>query len=103
MRIRAPTSRWRSASPEPLAEQVVPIVEMESLIQERTGARPGEYGSYFQLNPRVDDIPERFSAVYRNVHLLVMGACVDREAAVCVRKTSCSRPWFRICCSATGR
>jgi CO dehydrogenase maturation factor len=27
----------------------------------------------FKLNPRVDDIPERFSVVHRNIHLLQMG------------------------------
>ncbi|MBC7237524.1 MAG: AAA family ATPase [Chloroflexi bacterium] len=59
--------------PLDLARQVVPIVEMEDLIQERTGARPGEYGGYFRLNPRVDDIPARFSVTYRGVHLMQMG------------------------------
>jgi CO dehydrogenase maturation factor len=57
-----------------LSEQVVPIVEMEDLIQERTGARPGEYGGYFSLNPRVDDVPARFSVTHRGVHLMQMGS-----------------------------
>jgi CO dehydrogenase maturation factor len=60
--------------PPELAEQVVPIVEMEELIQERTGARPGEYGGYFSLNPRVDDVPARFSVAHRGVHLMQMGS-----------------------------
>ena len=59
--------------PPELADQVTPIVEMADLIEERTGARPGEYGRMFKLNPRVDDIPARFSVAYRNVHLLQMG------------------------------
>jgi CO dehydrogenase maturation factor len=60
--------------PSELAEQIVPIVEMEELIQERTGARPGEYGGYFSLNPRVDDVPARFSVAHRGVHLMQMGS-----------------------------
>jgi CO dehydrogenase maturation factor len=60
--------------PPELVAQVTPIIEMEDLIEERTGARPGEYGKMFKMNPRVDDIPERFSVVYRNIHLLQMGS-----------------------------
>jgi len=59
--------------PAEVAAQIVPIAEMEELIYERTGARPGEYGGFFKLNPRVDDIPDRFSAEWRSVRLLVMG------------------------------
>ena len=59
--------------PRELADQITPIVEMADLIEERTGARPGEYGRMFKLNPRVDDIPSRFSVEYRDVHLLQMG------------------------------
>jgi CO dehydrogenase maturation factor len=59
--------------PMEVADQIVPIAEMGELIYERTGARPGEYGGFFKLNPRVDDIPDRFSAEWRGVKLLVMG------------------------------
>jgi CO dehydrogenase maturation factor len=59
--------------PPELVAQITPIVEMADLIEERTGARPGEYGRMFKLNPRVDDIPSRFSVTYRDVHLLQMG------------------------------
>jgi CO dehydrogenase maturation factor len=59
--------------PPELVAQITPIIEMADLIEERTGARPGEYGRMFKLNPRVDDIPSRFSVTYRDVHLLQMG------------------------------
>ena len=52
---------------------ITPIVELGELIEERTGAKPGTSGGFFSLNPRVDDIPERFSKQRDNVHLLVMG------------------------------
>jgi CO dehydrogenase maturation factor len=59
--------------PPELVAKITPIIEMDDLIEERTGARPGEYGKMFKMNPRVDDIPERFSVEYRNIHLLQMG------------------------------
>ncbi|MGW8225474.1 MAG: nucleotide-binding protein, partial [Anaerolineales bacterium] len=51
---------------EQLAE-LHPISEMDELIFERTGAKPGTTGGFFTLNPRVDDIPDRFSVEYRDV------------------------------------
>lgn len=68
-----PTLAQALGFPKHLADQVVPIVAMEELIEERTGARPGEIGGYFRLNPRVDDIPSSFSVVHRGIHLMQMG------------------------------
>lgn len=75
--------------PAGLRAQLHPIVEMDELIAERTGARPGSMGGFFTLNPRVDDIPERFSVVHRGVRLLEMGAvelggsgCICPESAM---------------------
>jgi CO dehydrogenase maturation factor len=68
-----PTLAQALGFPPDLAAKVVPIVAMADLIEERTGARPGEYGAYFKLNPRVDDIPARFSVEYRGIHLMQMG------------------------------
>ncbi|HIE38486.1 MAG TPA: carbon monoxide dehydrogenase [Anaerolineae bacterium] len=59
--------------PPELAERLVPIAEMEDLIYERTGAKPGGYGGFFSLTPRVDDIPDRFSVTYGGVRLLKLG------------------------------
>ncbi len=69
-----PTLAQALGFPDELVKQVVPIVAMSDLIEERTGAKPGEYGAYFKLNPRVDDIPARFSVVYRGIHLMQMGS-----------------------------
>lgn len=69
--------------PAELRRQLRPIAEMEDLIEERTGAKPGTLGGFFTLNPRVDDIPERFSVVYRGVRLLEMGA-VERGGSGCI-------------------
>lgn len=68
-----PTLAQALGFPADVAAKVVPIVAMADLIEERTGARPGEYGAYFKLNPRVDDIPARFSVEHRGIHLMQMG------------------------------
>ncbi len=43
----------------------------------------GESGAYFRLNPRVDDIPARFSVSHRGIRLLKMGS-VRGAGAGCV-------------------
>src|SRR5512136_2619252 len=69
--------------PAELRAQLHPIAEMDELIEERTGAKPGTIGGFFTLNPRVDDIPERFSVIHRDVRLLEMGS-VDTGGSGCI-------------------
>jgi len=57
----------------PEDEPITPISELSDLIAERTGAKPGTMGGFFTLNPKVDDIPDRFSLEKDGVKLLVMG------------------------------
>jgi CO dehydrogenase maturation factor len=57
----------------PDSGKIVPISEMKELIQERTGTQPGSNSPYFKINPRVDDIPEKYSVKHDGVRLLVMG------------------------------
>ena len=52
---------------------ITPVAELSDLIAERTGAEPGTMGGFFTLNPKVDDIPDRFSLEKDGVKLLVMG------------------------------
>jgi len=66
-----------------LAKKITPIVELKELIQERTGTKSGSLGSFFKLNPRVDDIPERFSIEKNGIKLLVMGT-VKRGGGGCL-------------------
>lgn len=75
--------------PDELRAKLAPISEMDDLILERTGAKKGQVGGFFTINPRVDDIPERFSVLHRGVRLLEMGAvetggsgCICPEAAM---------------------
>jgi CO dehydrogenase maturation factor len=69
--------------PDDLHAKLHPIAEMDELIEERTGAKPGTVGGFFTLNPRVDDIPERFSIIHRGVRLLEMGS-VDVGGSGCI-------------------
>lgn len=69
--------------PDELREKLSPIAEMDALIEERTGAKPGTVGGFFTINPRVDDIPERFSVEHRGVRLLEMGS-VDLGGSGCI-------------------
>jgi CO dehydrogenase maturation factor len=66
--------------PDP--DKITPISEMADLIEERTGARPGQSAPYFKLNPKVDDIPERFAAKMDGIRLMLMGR-VKRGGAGC--------------------
>jgi CO dehydrogenase maturation factor len=69
--------------PRELRAELRPISEMDALIEERTGAKPGTVGGFFTLNPRVDDLPDRFSVAHRRVRLLEMGA-VDVGGSGCI-------------------
>jgi CO dehydrogenase maturation factor len=55
------------------AAAITPVADMEDLIYERTGARKGEIGGFFKLNPRVDDIPDRFALSQDGIRILTMG------------------------------
>jgi len=75
--------------PEELLVELTPIARMDELIYERTGAKPGTTGGYFKLNPRVDDLPDRFSAVHRGIRMLELGSvklggagCICPESAM---------------------
>ncbi len=52
-----------------------PISAELDLIEERTGSRPGATtGPFYKLNPKVDDIPDRYSVVGADgVRLVVLG------------------------------
>ncbi|MEA3377994.1 MAG: AAA family ATPase, partial [Chloroflexota bacterium] len=75
--------------PQDLVERVTPVAQMDDLIYERTGAKPGTSGGFFTMNPRVDDIPERFSVTHRNIRFLRLGTietggsgCICPESAL---------------------
>ena len=69
--------------PPDVAAGITPVADMEELIYERTGARKGEIGGYFKLNPQVDDIPDRFAVTQSGIRILTMGT-VQNAGAGCL-------------------
>lgn len=61
--------------PSALAGTIVPISDNPNLVEERTGARPGETsGAVFNLTPRVEDLVSKFGVTAPdNTKLLVLG------------------------------
>lgn len=59
-----------------LQKKIIPLSQQYDLIEERTGARPGEnYGSAFVLNPDVSDIVEKYGLkVSKNLYLVAAGS-----------------------------
>ncbi|MGP8079214.1 MAG: AAA family ATPase [Dehalococcoidales bacterium] len=57
----------------PNPDGITPISELNELIEERVGVKPGQSGSFFKLNPRVDDLPEKYSVKFNGIRLMVMG------------------------------
>lgn len=62
-------------------DQIVPITKMRQLVQERTGAN--DDNKFYKINPKVDDIPNKFAKSVNGVKLLVLGT-VDTAGSGCV-------------------
>ncbi|MGD8757944.1 MAG: AAA family ATPase, partial [Deltaproteobacteria bacterium] len=56
-----PDANLAAALGIPNPQSISPISNMKALIEERTGAKGGSMGSFFRLNPKVDDLPEKLS------------------------------------------
>ena len=67
-------------SPEEL-DEIVPITKMRKLIEERTGASSSN--AFYNLNPKVSDIPDTYAKTCNGVKLLVLGT-VDTANSGCV-------------------
>lgn len=53
---------------------IVPLSQMLDLIEERTGIRPGTQGGVYRLNPKVDDLLDKYGVQAADgVKLLVLG------------------------------
>ncbi len=69
--------------PAELMRRLTPVADMKAFVEERTGVKPDGAGGFVRLNPKVDDVCERFSAVHRGIRLLELGAA-DRGGAGCI-------------------
>lgn len=57
--------------PDP--ESIVPISDMKDLVEERTGTSGGKGSPFYKLNPKVDDIPEKYAVKHEGIRLMRMG------------------------------
>jgi CO dehydrogenase maturation factor len=78
-----PASNLALALGFPRDQRLTPIAEMKELVEERTEAKTGSMGGYFKLNPRVDDLPEKYSLEKEGIRLMVMGT-VQKGGGGCV-------------------
>lgn len=77
-----PDSNLAACMGYPHPEQLKPLVELKSLIEEKMGVAPGTTGGMFRLNPFVDDIPDRYALSVDGIRVLVAGA-VKKGGAGC--------------------
>ena len=66
--------------PDEQMAKLTPLVEMTEMIEERTGSKKGQTGGFFKLNPKVDDIPEKYSIMHEGVSFLQLGQVKDGGA-----------------------
>jgi CO dehydrogenase maturation factor len=64
-------------------ESITPLSEMKNMVAERTESEPGKFGGFFKMNPKVDDIPEKYSRQLNGVRLIVMGG-VKKGGSGCI-------------------
>jgi CO dehydrogenase maturation factor len=57
-----------------------PLINMKELIAERTGTTKDAVGAYFKLNPKVSDLPEKYSLEVNGLKLLVLGGITQAGA-----------------------
>ncbi len=67
----------------PQPDAITPLMERKDLIAQRTGARPGSPGTYFSLNPKVDDIPEFCCPEHQGIRLLALGGGTRKGGSGC--------------------
>ncbi|MHC4742308.1 MAG: ATP-binding protein [Planctomycetota bacterium] len=74
-----PTTSLASAFGIAAEQSPEPLISMKELIAERTGTTKEALGAYFKMNPKVSDLPEKYSLDVGNspenrLKLLVLGA-----------------------------
>lgn len=62
-------------------DEIIPISKMRKLIEERTEA--DDFNRVFKLNPKVDDIPDKYARTCNGVKLLLLGT-VETANSGCV-------------------
>jgi CO dehydrogenase maturation factor len=66
----------------PYEQNPVQLIKMKELIAERTGTSNEATSTYFRLNPKVSDLPEKYWVEVNGLKLLVLGA-ITRAGSGC--------------------
>jgi len=81
--------------PQEVIDSIIPIAEMKTLVADRTNSNQESFGKMFKINPKVDDIPERYCKEFNKVRLLTMetvesggSGCICPENVLLKRLTS---------------
>lgn len=61
-------------------QEITPLSEQKELVEERTKTKLGGFGTVFKLNPRVDDIAQKYAVEYEGIKVLVMGTVKTGES-----------------------
>jgi CO dehydrogenase maturation factor len=78
-----PDANLAAALGIPNPQSISPISNMKALIEERTGAKGGSMGSFFRLNPKVDDLPEKLSVPVDHIKFMRLGG-VKKGGGGCI-------------------
>lgn len=78
-----PDANLASALGYPDLKNVSPISEMKELVAERTGSKPGTYGSMFTINPKVDDLPDTLAKEVDGIRFMTLGG-VKKGGGGCI-------------------
>ncbi len=68
---------------EQALKEIVPISQLKTLVAQRTGSSDENFGKFFKINPKVDDIPEKYAKSVNGVKLLTLGT-VETGGSGCV-------------------
>ena len=78
-----PDANLAAALGYPDLATVTPISEMKELVAERTGSKPGTYGSMFTINPKVDDLPDTLAREVDGIRFMTLGG-VKKGGGGCI-------------------
>jgi CO dehydrogenase maturation factor len=62
---------------------LTPISEMKELVAERTSSQPGSYGTFFTINPKVDDLPDTLAKEINGIKFMTLGG-VKKGGGGCI-------------------
>ncbi|MFQ6034341.1 MAG: AAA family ATPase [Sedimentisphaerales bacterium] len=75
-----PNANLASAFGISAEQSPVPLIKMKELIAERTSTSKDAVGTYFRLNPKVSDLPEKYWLEVHGLKLLVLGTITQAGA-----------------------